>query len=80
MLLNYMMFASLYRLLREQTEEAEALMEKEAAEEAERQRVRASIVGRLKRPVSPLAELALPAWRHMTGVCPLRYHSLRSDA
>lgn len=60
-LLNFMMFASLYRLLREETEEAEALREKEATEEAERQRVRASIMGRLKRPASPLAELTLPA-------------------
>ena len=59
--LLYIMCASLYRLLKEETEEAEALREKEAAEEAERQRVRASIMGRLKRPVSPLAELAVPA-------------------
>ncbi|CAL5219052.1 g812 [Coccomyxa viridis] len=38
------------RLLREETAEAAALREKEAAEEAERQRVRASIRGALKKP------------------------------
>ena len=42
----------LCRLLREETAEATALREKEAAEEAERQRVRASIRGALKKPVS----------------------------
>jgi len=40
------------RLLREETAEAEAVREKEAADEAERQRLRASIRGALKRPVS----------------------------
>ena len=42
----------LCRLLREETAEAAALREKEAAEEAERQRVRASVRGALTRPVS----------------------------
>ena len=46
-------------MLREETAEAAALREKEAAEEAERQRVRASVRGALKRPVCFTTKMSL---------------------
>ncbi len=60
----------LCRLLREETAEATALREKEAAEEAERQRVRASIRGALKKPVSTkIPYQALPSLQSCDESC-----------